>query len=133
MTEGNTEAAQTYVSKATKAENYNEVLGNLQVALGNYAQAAQSLNGVKTNTAALAQILNKDYTSASATLGAVARPDALTSYLKAIVAARTNQDAAVVSNLKDAIAKDSSFKQRAAQDLEFVSLFNDSAFQALVR
>ena len=109
------------------------MLGNLQVALGNYAQAAQSLNGVKTNTAALAQILNKDYTSASATLGAVARPDALTSYLKAIVAARTNQDAAVVSNLKDAIAKDSSFKQRAAQDLEFVSLFNDSAFQALVR
>lgn len=133
LAEGNTEAAQTYVSKATKAENYNEVLGNLQVALGNYAQAAQSLNGVKTNTAALAQILNKDYTSASATLGAVARPDALTSYLKAIVAARTNQDAAVVSNLKDAIAKDSSFKQRAAQDLEFVSLFNDSAFQALVR
>ena len=103
------------------------------MASGNYAQAAQSLKGVNTNSAALAQILNKDYTSAAKTLGNVARPDALTSYLKAIVAARTNQDASVVSNLKDAIAKDSSLKQRAAKDLEFVNLFNDTAFQSLVK
>ena len=133
LAEGDATAAQTYLSKATSAQNYNEVLGNLQVAAGNYAQAAQSLKGVKTNSAALAQILNKDYTAASSTLSAVARPDALTSYLKAIVAARTNQEAQVVSNLKDAIAQDASLKQRAAADLEFVNLFNDSAFQSLVR
>ncbi len=133
LTEGNATDAQNYLAKSTAAPNYNEVLGNLQVASGNYAQAAQSLKGVNTNSAALAQILNKDYTSAAKTLGNVARPDALTSYLKAIVAARTNQDASVVSNLKDAIAKDSSLKQRAAKDLEFVNLFNDTAFQSLVK
>lgn len=133
LTEGQMEEAQTYLSKATSAQNYNEVLGNLQVAAGNYAQAAQSLKGVKTNTAALAQLLNKDYASAASTLSTVARPDAVTSYLKAIVAARTNQEASVVSNLKDAIAKDASLKQRAAKDLEFVSLFNDTAFQNLVK
>lgn len=133
MAEGNNEAANNYLMKATSTENYNEVLGNLQVAAGNYAKAANCLKGVKTNTAALAQILNKDYTSAANTLKAIARPDATTSYLKAIVAARTNQDAAVVSNLKDAFAKDSSLKKRAANDLEFVSLFNDAAFQSIVK
>lgn len=133
LAEGNTEKAQTYLSWATAAKSYNEVLGNLQVAQGNYAQAAQSLKGVKTNSAALAQILNKDYTSAASTLSAVARPSAMTSYLKAIVAARTNQSAGVISNLKDAIAKDASLKNRAKKDLEFVTLFNDSQFQSLVK
>lgn len=133
LAEGNEAEAQNYLAKAPTAKSYNEVLGNLQVAQGNYAQAAESLKGVKSNSAALAQILNKDYSSAAATLNGVAAPNALTSYLKAIVAARTNQGAAVVANLKDAIAKDSSMKARAAKDLEFVSFFNDTQFQNLVK
>lgn len=133
MAEGNYDEAQNYLSKATAAKNYNELLGNLQVAQGNYAQAAQSLQGVKTNSAALAQILNKDYTAAASTLSQVAKPNATTSYLKAIVSARTGQNAAVISNLKDAIAKDANLKARAAKDLEFVALFNDANFQILVK
>lgn len=133
MAEGNYDEAQNYLSKATAAKNYNELLGNLQVAQGNYAQAAQSLQGVKTNSAALAQILNKDYTAAASTLSQVAKPNATTSYLKAIVSARTGQNAAVISNLKDAIAKDTNLKARAAKDLEFVALFNDANFQSLVK
>lgn len=133
MAEGKNEEANNYLMKATAAENYSEVLGNLQVAVGNYAKAADCLKGVKTNSAALAQILSKDYASATNTLKSIARPDAYTSYLKAIVAARTNQDADVITNLKQAFAKDSSLKQRAAKDLEFVSLFNDANFQHLVK
>lgn len=133
MAEGNYDEAQNYLSKATAAKNYNELLGNLQVAQGNYAQAAQSLQGVKTNSAALAQILNKDYTAAASTLSQVAKPNATTSYLKAIVSARTGQNVAVISNLKDAIAKDANLKARAAKDLEFVALFNDANFQSLVK
>ncbi len=133
LCEGNNTEAQNYLMKATAAENYNEVLGNLQTASGNYAQAAECLKGINTNSAALAQILNKDYASASTTLSKVAQPDGITSYLKAIVAARSNQQNAAISNLKDAISKDSSLKQRAANDLEFVTLFNDSAFQSLVK
>ena len=133
MAEGNYDEAQNYLSKATAAKNYNELLGNLQVAQGNYAQAAQSLQGVKTNSAALAQILNKDYTAAASTLSQVAKPNATTSYLKAIVSARTGQNAAVISNLKDAIAKDANLKARAAKNLEFVALFNDANFQSLVK
>ena len=133
LAEGNADQAQNYLSKATSAKNYSELLGTIQIAQGNYAQAAQSLNGVKTNAAALAQILNKDYSTAAATLNGVAKPNALTSYLKAVVAARTQQSAAVVSNLKDAIAKDSKMKARAAKDLEFAAYFNDANFQSVVK
>lgn len=133
IAEGNTSDAETYLGKATASSNYKEALGNLQIAQGNYAQAAQSLSGVKSNSAALAQILNNDYSSASATLNKISEPDATTSYLKAIVAARTNKDTEVISNLKEAISQDSSYKDRASKDLEFINLFNDSDFQSLVK
>lgn len=133
MAEGKFDEAQNYVAKASTAKNYYELLGNLQVAQGNYAQAAQSLQDVKTNSAALAQLLNKDYTAAATTLGQVARPDAMTDYLKAIVAARTNQKSAVLSHLMDAFAKDASLKARAAKDLEFASLFSDASFLNLLK
>lgn len=133
LAQGDYAKAQEYLAKAPTAKNYNETLGNLQIAQGQYDQAAQSLQGVNSNSAALAQILSKNYSAANNTLGAVAHPNALTSYLKAVVAARTNNDSAVISNLKDAIAKDASYKARAAKDLEFVSLFNDSSFQNLVK
>lgn len=133
LTEGKNTEARDYLSKATTAQNYNEILGNLQVAVGNYAQAATALKGVKSNSAALAQILNKDYASAANTLKSIASPDGTTSYLKAIVAARTNQENAVVSNLKEAFAKDASLKERAQKDLEFVNYFNNSSFQSLIK
>lgn len=133
MAEGKFDEAQNYVAKASTAKNYYELLGNLQVAQGNYAQAAQSLQGVKTNSAALAQLLNKDYTAAATTLSQVARPDAMTDYLKAIVAVRTNQKSAVLSHLMDAFAKDASLKARAAKDLEFASLFSDASFLNLLK
>lgn len=133
LSEGKNEEANNYLMRATASSNYNEVLGNLQIVAGNYAQAANSLKGVKTNSAALAQILNKDYASANKTLQQIAQPNGMTSYLKAIVAARTNQDAQAISNLKEAFAKDATLKTRAAKDLEFAALFNDSAFQALIK
>lgn len=133
LAEGNTTEAENALAKATTASNYKEIKGNIEVAKGNYAQAAQNLTGVKSNSAALAQILNKDYASAANTLSSVSNPDAMTSYLKAVNAARTNQQSTVIANLKDAISKDSSLKARAAKDLEFASLFNDAAFQNIVK
>lgn len=133
LANGNVSAAEAALSKVKSSKNYNEVAGNIAIAKGNYAEAAQKLAGVKTNSAALAQILNKDYTSAAQTLAAVPNADATTSYLKAIVAARTNQASTAISSLKDAIAKDASLKARAAKDLEFVKLFSDASFQSLVK
>lgn len=133
LAEGKQAEAESLLAKAATARNYNEVLGNLQIAKGNYAQAAQSLAGTKTNSAALAQILNKDYSAAAQTLTGIAKPDATTDYLKAIVGARTNQTATALASLKEAIAKDPSLKARAAKDLEFITLFNDNAFRSLVK
>lgn len=130
---GNAEEAQNYLLKAPTAKNYNEVLGNLLISQGSYAQAAQSLKGVKSNSAALAQILSKDYSAASTTLKSVEHPDGTTSYLKAILAARTNNDSEALSALKDAFQKDATLKARAKKDLEFVTLFNDNTFQSLVK
>lgn len=133
LAKGNLSEVETYAARATSAKNYNEVLGNLNLVKGNYEQAAQAFKGCKTNSAALAQILAKDYATAAQTLANVANADATTSYLKAIVAARMNNNSSVLSNLKDAFAKDASFKAMAAKDLEFVALFGDAAFQNLVR
>ena len=63
----------------------------------------------------------------------MANPDATTSYLKAIVAARTNDKASALSNLKDAIAKDSSYAEYAAKDLEFAKFNNDAEFKNIVK
>lgn len=133
LVEGNTEAAEQALGKAAEAKNYKEVLGNLNIAKGNYAQAAQDLAGVKSNSAALAQILNKDYAAAAQTLATIAAPDATTSYLKAILSARTNQNTQALANLKDAFAKDASLKARAAKELDFAKLFGDATFQSLIK
>lgn len=133
LVDGNTDKAEEFLSHATTVDNYNEILGNLLVAEGRYPQAASALAGVKSNSAALAQILAKDYRAAQQALDGVAAPDAMTDYLKAIVAARTANDRAVLESLRAAFAKDASLRARAAKDLEFVSIFADSSFRALVR
>ncbi len=133
LVQGNTDKAEQALAKATTAKNYQEVLGNLNIAKGNYTQAAQNLSGVKTNSAALAQILNKDYAGAAQTLSSVANADATTSYLKAVVSARTNQTSTALSYLKEAFSKDASLKTRAAKDLDFAALFNNSTFQSLIK
>lgn len=116
---GNVSAAETNLGKAAGAQGFNEASAALNIAKGAYQQAASAASGVKSNTAALAQILNKDYAGAKSTLAGVAKKDAYTSYLLAIVAARTNDAAGVSSNLKEAVSKDSSLKDRAVKDLEF--------------
>ena len=133
LSEGNPEQAEILLGQATNVENYNEVLGNICIARGEYTEAAKLLGNSSTNSAALAQLLANDYFSAEKTLGQVKKPNATTSYLKALVAARRGQTQDVISNLTEAFKKDGSLKQRAAKDLEFVSFYNNTAFQNLVK
>lgn len=133
MAEGKIYEAETLLARATTAPNYSELLGNLQVAKGNYAQAVSALNGKASNSTVLAQILNKDYAGAATTLAGLSSENATTNYLKAIVAARTNKAAEAISHLGTAIKLDPSYKERAAKDLEFLSLFNNSAFLELIK
>jgi uncharacterized protein HemY len=116
---GDIEKAEQLYAKSPEATNINEALGNLAVAKGQYAKAAQLLKGVNSNTAALAQILNNNYQEAASILSNIKNADATTSYLKAVLAARQNDSNSVIANLRDAIAADSSFAQRAKADIEF--------------
>lgn len=133
LTKGDQAKAQQLFGSASGVAELGEALGVLYLKQGEWAKAANSFGSVKSNNAALAQILTKDYSKASQTLNAVPNPDATTSYLKAIVAARTNDANGVVSNLKAAIAKDSSMAKEAAKDLEFAKFAANTDFASLVK
>ena len=123
LRQGNVNGAEALLGKALTAGNYNEVLGNLQIARGNYAQAAQNFKGINTNSAALAQILNKDYVAAAQTLAAVPNADALTDYLKAVLASRTGEVAQGVQALRAAISKNANLRDLASKDLALKTIF----------
>ena len=133
LKKGDMAAAETYLGKAAGAEGLNEAMGNLYIAQGKYDQAVSSFGDLKTNSAALAQILAKDYNKARTTLDGVKAPDAYTDYLKAVLGARTNNPSAVTSNLKKAVAADPSLAKKAASDLEFAKYFTNSDFVSIVQ
>jgi tetratricopeptide (TPR) repeat protein len=122
LANGNIEAAQNYIAKATGANGLDEVIGNLHLAQGNYAQAEQDFEKVYSNSAALAQILNKNYASAAVTLKYIKNPDATTDYLKAILSARMGNVTDAAEALRAAVAKDPSYAKYAATDLELVKV-----------
>ena len=119
LVKNNVAAAETYLGKATGANAANEALGNLYIKQGQYQRAVNAFGDAKTNSAAQAQILAKDYNKAKATLQAIKDKDAMTDYLMAIVGARTNNESLVKSSIKSAIAKDASLATKAANDREF--------------
>ena len=111
--------AQTYFAKGGQSKANQEALGSLYIAQGQYERALTALKGSNTNAEALAMIMAKDYAGAKRVLAAVKEADAQTAYLSAVVAARTNDAAAVAQNLKKAVSRDSSLKAKAQKDLEF--------------
>ena len=122
LCKGDIQRAENYIAKATGANGLAEVLGNLNLAKGNYAQAEQDFKDVYSNSAALAQILNKNYASAAVTLKYVKNPDATTDYLKSILAARMGNTSEAAEALRAAIAKDASYAKYAANDLELLKV-----------
>jgi len=132
LKKGDKVAAESYFGKASGTPELNESLGNLYIAQGQYDRAVNSFGSTKTNSAALAQILAKDYNKAKTTLDGIQRPDAYTDYLKAVLGARTNNSSMVTTNLKNAIAKDRSLARHATTDLEFAKYASDSAFTSLL-
>ena len=125
LCKGNVADAETYLSKSTGANTANEALGNLYIKQGQYDRAVQAFGDTKTNSAALAQILAKDYNKAKSTLSAVKNPDAYTDYLMAIVGARTNNADLVKSSMAKVAQKDANLKASAQNDREFAKYANE--------
>ena len=133
LNKGDKAAAESYLGKAAGAEELNEALGNLYIAQGQYDKAVNAFGDIKTNSAALAQILAKDYNKAKNTLAGVATPDAYTDYLMSVLGARTNNTSMVTSSLKNAVAKNPALAKKAASDLEFAKYFTNADFMNIIK
>ena len=133
MLAGDNAAAETYLAKGSTSDAAGEALGNLYLKQGKYAQAVKAFGDAKSNSAGLAQLLTKDYMTAASTLSSVSKPDAMTYYLKAIIAARTNNTSLAIDNLRNAVQQDASLAKYAANDLEFKKIAANAAFQVLTK
>ncbi len=119
-------AANQAFGKAGGLDELGSALGVYYLGQGDVNAAVKAFGNDKSNNAALAQILSKDYSKAKSTLAGIKTPDATTYYLSAVLGARTNNEQMVISNLGKAVKLDKSIAAKAANDLEFAN-FNISS------
>ena len=134
MAENDLVQAEQYLGRAAGTKgDLKAAMGTLYTMKGDYAAAKTAYGSEATNNAAVQQILNEDYAAARQTLARVAKPNATTAYLAAVVAARTNDRDAVYSNLKVAVQRNAQMKAKAQNDIEFAKYQADEQFQAIVK
>ena len=122
LQQGDVQTAENLIAQSSGASGLAEALGNLHLAQGNYALAQQDFGYRPSNSAALAQLLNKDYARAQQTLKNIKNPDGITDYLAAIVQARQENYDAAASFLRSALQKNPGLKTYADKDLELVKV-----------
>ena len=118
--EGDRSAAMEMYNGAMAAGNevkYNK--GIIQIQNGDYASAINNMGSYNTMNLALAKALNGDASGAKTVMDNSGDESAEAYYLRAVIAARMNVGADVVSNMTKAIEKDGSLKNKAMKDLEF--------------
>lgn len=112
--------------------SYNK--GILHIQNGAYTDAISAFGSENTFNKALALICDKNASAAvTAVNGSEDAESAQGYYLKAIAAARSNDESGVINNLKSAVAADSNFKAKAARDREFVKFYDNASFTAIVQ
>ena len=116
---GQFQDAEMFISKGVNANNFDEALGHLYLAQAKYPQASAKFAKSANNSAVLSHILSQDYADGLKILDNIKNPDAMTYYLRAILAARMENASEVKENLATAIALDDSLAKRAANDAEF--------------
>ncbi len=121
LLQGNYAKANQYFGSAAGVAELGGALGVYYLKQGDAAAAVKAFGDTKSNNAALAQILTKDYSKAKSTLAAINNPDATTYYLMAVLGARTNNEAMLNTNLRQAIRLDNSLAKKAVNDLEFAN------------
>ncbi|MCM1032539.1 MAG: hypothetical protein NC405_02160 [Odoribacter sp.] len=119
LNKGNYDRANQYFGSAAGVNELNDALGVYYLKTGDNAAALRAFGNSKSNNAALAQILAKDYTKAKQTLASINNPDATTYYLMAILGARQGNEQMLNTNLRQAIRLDPSMASKARTDLEF--------------
>jgi hypothetical protein len=115
---GDRAGAMKYLNESSSNEaKYNK--GLIHIQNGDYSSAVSNMSNYKTFNTALAHLLNKDNGTAQNDINASNDSSALADYLRAVIAARSNNAADVATNLKSAVSKDGSLAAKAQKDLEF--------------
>jgi len=130
---GDIDGAMEYYNNASGAgKEVAQNKGIINIIKGDYASAAANYSGVKSFNSALAQLLNGNNAISAVVDGSDDKEEAVSSYLKAIAAARAGDKDAMLKNFKAATAKDAALKAKGKTDAEFIKFRDDAAFQAAV-
>lgn len=121
LLDGDYAAADQKFGAAAGVDELEEAIGTSYLLQGDNAAAARAFGNSRSNNAALAQILTKDYAKAKSTLASIYNPDATTYYLTAVLGARLQNESMVQNNLRQAVKLDNSLARRAMQDIEFAN------------
>lgn len=114
--------ANEYFGAAAGVPESADAMGTYYLNQGDLQKALNAFGDAKTNNAAVANILAKNYTAANKILEDIKAPNATTYYLKAVTAARTGSQNSAIQNLKQAVKLDPSLLKRAQNDMEFTGL-----------
>ncbi|MDF1570952.1 MAG: hypothetical protein P1P82_04985 [Bacteroidales bacterium] len=110
--------------------SYN--LGIINIIEGEYGKALNYFGNEPSYNKALAQYLNGDDQNGYRSAVNLTEETAQQYYLVAVIAASQDKDDVALENLKVAVAKDASLKERAKKDLEFADLFENAEFKSIV-
>jgi hypothetical protein len=119
------------------ARGVNGVKGASEIYMAKYNDAVRTESSaastaVNSFNKGLAQLLNKDYSNASASFNEAIKANgnlAIAHYGAAVAAARASNADGVVSNLVNAVKVDPSLKEKALTDLEFSKYATTEAFR----
>lgn len=132
LAKGDLTKATSLISLGANVPEVAPALGLLYLKQGEYTKAAAAFGSTISNNAAVAQLLSGDYSRALSTLGSLAKPDAMSFLLKAIVGARTNDANLVMSSLSKALAMDGKLVSLVADNLEFAKYATTPDFVKLL-
>ncbi len=122
----------TAMSSATPESRFG--LGMVAVSRGEYDQAVNLFGTENSYNLGHALVLKSDYSRARRVLDAVTPTDCgKVNYMRAVVGARMADRDYMLTNLREAVNRDSDWKDYAATDLEFADYFVENAFISIVQ
>ncbi|NOZ35060.1 MAG: hypothetical protein GXO80_07165 [Chlorobi bacterium] len=136
LAKGDLDGAWDYFERAEnagcKSPNLHYNKGVILIKRAQYSAAVAEFGSDSFNKA-LAQTLAGSNDDAISTLNNMGNSEyGLYYYLKAVTAARANKVDDVIENLKIAITKESSLKDYAKKDMEFLKFIDNSAFRGVI-
>ena len=132
-----TKAEKSYKSAGSKGVDVSYNLGILNIKKGNYSEAVSNFNksGKKDFNAALAELLNGNTEGSKSILDNL-KPEAKDwscYYLRAVASSRANNSDETASNLTRAIQMNAEVRNMAKEDVEFIKLWSNPAFQGAIK